>query len=125
MHNTLASKRSVLIHYSEIGLKGGNRKFFERIFRENLLRTLSGTRHDGLQWRRGRFVLDLRDDSDTAAILRRLARVPGVQVTFGGAPGCRFAPSRCLGLHFPIIGRVALVSDSSCPSARLHLARKA
>lgn len=78
MHNTLASKRSVLIHYSEIGLKGGNRKFFERIFRENLLRTLSGTRHDGLQWRRGRFVLDLRDDSDTAAILRRLARVPGV-----------------------------------------------
>ncbi len=71
-------RRSVLIHYSEIGLKGGNRKFFERIFRENLLRTLSGTAHGGLEWRRGRFVLKLQPESCSEEILRRLARVPGV-----------------------------------------------
>jgi thiamine biosynthesis protein ThiI len=78
MNETTTGKRSVLIHYSEIGLKGGNRKFFERVFRENLQRTLNGTGHAGLQWRRGRFVLDLREDSDTESILGRLARVPGV-----------------------------------------------
>jgi thiamine biosynthesis protein ThiI len=69
---------SVLIHYSEIGLKGGNRKFFERIFRENLQRALTGTGHRGLQWRRGRFVLQLGPDANTDEILRRLGRVPGV-----------------------------------------------
>ncbi len=73
-----AGGRSVLIHYSEIGLKGGNRKFFERIFRENLLRGLSGTRHAGLEWRRGRFVLQLRKDSLSEEILQRLTRLPGV-----------------------------------------------
>jgi thiamine biosynthesis protein ThiI len=73
-----SGRRSVLIHYSEIGLKGGNRKFFERIFRENLLRTLSGTAHGGLEWRRGRFVLQLQAQSRREEILRRLARVPGV-----------------------------------------------
>ncbi len=34
MSEPAGCRRSVLIHYSEIGLKGGNRKFFERIFRE-------------------------------------------------------------------------------------------
>ena len=73
-----AGGRSILIHYSEIGLKGGNRKFFERIFRENLLRGLAGTRHAGLEWRRGRFVLQLREDSLAEEILQRLTRLPGV-----------------------------------------------
>lgn len=78
MNQPAGCRRSVLIHYSEIGLKGGNRKFFERIFRENLLRTLAGTGHGGLEWRRGRFVLNIREESRTVDILQRLARVPGV-----------------------------------------------
>jgi len=71
-------RRAVLIHYSEIGLKGGNRKFFERVFRENLLRALSGTGYGDLQWRRGRFILGLKPRSVVDDILRRLALVPGV-----------------------------------------------
>jgi thiamine biosynthesis protein ThiI len=78
MSEPAGCRRSVLIHYSEIGLKGGNRKFFERIFRENIQRTLVGTGHGGLEWRRGRFVLNIREDSLTEEILNRLARVPGV-----------------------------------------------
>ncbi len=78
MNESVAGRRSVLIHYSEIGLKGGNRKFFERVFRENLLRTLAGTGHGGLEWRRGRFVLQLQGESLEQEILSRLARVPGV-----------------------------------------------
>lgn len=72
------NRRAVLIHYSEIGLKGGNRKFFERVFRENLLRALSGTGYGELQWRRGRFILGLNPGSDVDEILRRLGLVPGV-----------------------------------------------
>ena len=51
-------KPVVLIHYSEIGLKGGNRAFFERVLRDNLRRALSGTGYRKIHWLRGCFVID-------------------------------------------------------------------
>jgi len=69
--------RTLLIRYDEIGLKGRNRKYFEKCLLNNIKRALSGM--DGVRFRlpRGRVMID------TSAALavecaKRLAYVPGI-----------------------------------------------
>jgi thiamine biosynthesis protein ThiI len=67
----------VVVHYSEIGLKGRNRPRFEARLVENLKRALGdlGARASRLF---GRLLVELPDDVDFEAVARRLENVFGV-----------------------------------------------
>ena len=73
----MTERRTVLIRYDEIGLKGRNRKFFEKYLLRNIKRVLSGT--DDIDYRspRGRIFLDI-PSSFAPECTARLKTVPGI-----------------------------------------------
>ncbi len=74
----MTKRRTVLIRYDEIGLKGRNRKFFEKCLLRNIKRVLSsGT--DDIVYRspRGRIFLDI-PSSFAPECTVRLKSVPGI-----------------------------------------------
>ena len=73
----MTERRTVLIRYDEIGLKGRNRKFFEKCLLRNIKRVLSGT--DDIEYRspRGRIFLDI-PSSFAPECTARLKAVPGI-----------------------------------------------
>ena len=74
----MTERRTVLIRYDEIGLKGRNRKFFEKCLLRNIKRVLSsGT--DDIVYRspRGRIFLDI-PSSFVPECTVRLKSVPGI-----------------------------------------------
>ena len=73
----MTERKTVLIRYDEIGLKGRNRKFFEKCLLRNIKRVLSGT--DDIDYRspRGRFFLDI-PSSFAPECTARLKTVPGI-----------------------------------------------
>lgn len=68
-----ADGRCILVHYSEIGLKGKNRDFFEKKLMENISAALPGARVQRLQ---GRLSVDWGGSEDEAR--SRLSKVPGI-----------------------------------------------
>lgn len=73
-----AVKRTILIHYHEINLKGKNRGWFETHLLQNVVSVLKGTAHRGIQRFAGRLLIELSADSPADEILRRLRMVFGV-----------------------------------------------
>ncbi len=71
-------KNVILIHYGEIALKKGNRKYFERKLTQNILRALYDLPKGNLKIDYGRFVLFLSELSATEQIVERLKRVFGI-----------------------------------------------
>jgi tRNA uracil 4-sulfurtransferase len=73
----MTDRRTVLIRYDEIGLKGRNRKFFEKCLLKNIKRVLSEL--EGIHYRspRGRILLDIPFDyaSDCTVLLKT---IPGI-----------------------------------------------
>jgi thiamine biosynthesis protein ThiI len=76
----------VVVHYSEIGLKGRNRPSFEEQLRRNLARAL-GPLAGRVSRLYGRLLIELADGADWAAVEERLRRVFGVAF-FGRASVC-------------------------------------
>ena len=70
--------RLIVIHYSELALKKGNRDYFENRLLRNIDETLKGCDAPRAQRISGRFLLDLRPTSDVPEIKRRLANVFGI-----------------------------------------------
>ena len=70
-------QRTILIRYDEIGLKGQNRKYFEKILLKNIKRALPGDK--GIVYRipRGRIMLDLSESVATACA-DQLSFIPGI-----------------------------------------------
>ena len=70
----------VVIHYAEVGLKGGNRRWFEERLRDNVARMLEGSAGGSVKRERGRLVaaLDGSDGAEVEEALARVGRVPGV-----------------------------------------------
>ena len=68
---------TLVAHYHEIGLKGGNRSFFEDALKRNLLRALRGTGYKRIRGGFGRVVVDLHPDALTEEVIARAARVFG------------------------------------------------
>ncbi len=66
----------VVVRYSEIGLKGGNRRDFEKLLVRNLKHVLKDLPHGPVERPRGRVVV--RDPGDPAALARAAASVFGV-----------------------------------------------
>ena len=73
----MIKKRTILVRYDEIGLKGGNRKYVTKIQLKNIKRALSGDR--GIEYRvpRGRILIDL-PKSIADEIGGQLKMIPGI-----------------------------------------------
>jgi thiamine biosynthesis protein ThiI len=71
-------RRAVLVHYSEISLKGGNRPLFLRQLARNLQRAVSDTGPVRLRQLSGRILLELDGHSDPETVRDRASRVFGV-----------------------------------------------
>ena len=67
----------IIIRYCEIYLKGKNRGYFEKVFMNNLEKSLSGIRHE-IRKPSGRYVVENFDAQDIGRILERLQCVFGV-----------------------------------------------
>jgi thiamine biosynthesis protein ThiI len=68
----------VVAHYHEVGLKGNNRGFFERILARNIRSTLRATGYRSVRVIPGRLLIDLGPGTDPAAVTERLGRVFGL-----------------------------------------------
>ena len=69
-------KKVVIIRYSEIYLKGKNRGFFERLFGENLEKSLKGICHE-LHRYSGRYLVENFKEEDAEGIVERVKKVFG------------------------------------------------
>ncbi|HVL90012.1 MAG TPA: tRNA uracil 4-sulfurtransferase ThiI [Actinomycetota bacterium] len=74
-----------ILHYHEIGLKGGNRSFFEKALARNVDRTLKGLAGNTKRMP-GRLLVPLTAGADTGEVIARLRRVYGI-ANFGLATG--------------------------------------
>ena len=68
----------IIIHYSEIGLKKGNRGFFEAKLRENIQKALRGIPIRNVKMDFGRFILSLPPGSQLDLVIGRLKNVIGI-----------------------------------------------
>jgi len=68
----------IVIHYSEIGLKGRNRDFFERKLMSNLRRALPGCGCEKVSRFHGRVVIEMSKKPDMEKMRERLQKIPGV-----------------------------------------------
>ena len=73
----MTERKTVLIRYDEIGLKGRNRKFFEKCLLRNIKRVLSCTDDIAYRSPRGRIFLDI-PLSFAPECTARLKTVPGI-----------------------------------------------
>ena len=72
------TKNLIVIHYSEIALKKGNRKYFEQKLSQNILKAISDLPKGNLKIGYGRFILFLREESPVEKIVARLKTVMGI-----------------------------------------------
>src|SRR5437660_10792072 len=70
--------RFIVIHYNELGLKKGNRDYFENALCANINTALQGCGADRAKRISGRVLLPLRGDADVPEIKKRLGRVFGI-----------------------------------------------
>ena len=67
-----------LVHYGEIGLKRGNRSFFEKKLAQNIKLSLKGMGCAEVRRIYGRILVILHPEADVAAIQERLGKVMGI-----------------------------------------------
>lgn len=72
------TRNVIVIHYSEIALKKGNRKYFEQKLSLNILKAISDLPKGNLKIDYGRFILYLREQSPVEKIVERLKSVMGI-----------------------------------------------
>ena len=77
-------RKVVVIHYSEIGVKGKNREWFERKLLKNLRTALKG-KVRRVYRRYGRIVCELGESFDKEELIRKLRKIPGVRYFLFGA----------------------------------------
>ena len=67
-----------LVHYGEIGLKRGNRSYFEKKLAQNIKLALKGMGYSEVRRIYGRLLVMLRPEADVVAIQERLSKVMGI-----------------------------------------------
>jgi len=72
----MSKSKYVIVHYSEIGLKGDNRRFFEKKLMENLRTAIPSA--PAIQRKYGKVAVELKPKSDFSQIKRTLSLIPGV-----------------------------------------------
>lgn len=71
-------KRTILIHYHEINLKGNNRAWFETHLLQNVAAHIKGLPYKSVQRFAGRLLVELTPDSPAGEIAHRIAMVFGI-----------------------------------------------
>jgi tRNA uracil 4-sulfurtransferase len=71
-------KRTILIHYHEINLKGNNRGWFEAQLQQHIVSLLKGLPHGSIQRFAGRVAIGLLAESPIEEIISRLKLVFGI-----------------------------------------------
>src|SRR5690242_11109763 len=70
--------RYIVIHYHEVGLKKGNRDYFENRLCANITKSLAGTGAGLVRRTWGRVLVPVPESADVKAIKDRLGRVFGI-----------------------------------------------
>ena len=71
-------KRTILLHYHEINLKGNNRGWFENQLIRHVHTLLNNLPHGDIRQIAGRLFIDVRPDAPVEEFERRLQRVFGI-----------------------------------------------
>lgn len=72
------SQPAVVLHYHELWLKGGNRRFFVSKLLSNLRLALAGVHLSKIERPNDRVILRLADGAEIDEVLRRISKVSGV-----------------------------------------------
>ncbi|HLF69451.1 MAG TPA: tRNA uracil 4-sulfurtransferase ThiI, partial [Actinomycetota bacterium] len=80
----------VVAHYHEVGLKGRNRGYFERLLAQNIRDSLAGTGYSKVSLISGRVLIGLGPDHDLGEVRSRLSKVFGLS---GFSPAISVEPS--------------------------------
>ena len=83
----MTDRKTVLIRYDEIGLKGRNRKYFEKCLLKNIKRALSGLDDIHYSSPRGRIFLDIPANI-AAKCSFNLKSIPGIASFSVGVSMC-------------------------------------
>ena len=68
----------IVVHYSEIAIKKGNRDFFERKLVDNMKGSLKGTGCYGIRRLYGSITIELGENPDLEKISGKLQKIPGI-----------------------------------------------
>ena len=74
----LPMERFLVVHYHELGLKKGNRDYFENRLCHNLRKTLADCGCGEVRRISGRILITLEPDSNISEVVQRMKNVPGV-----------------------------------------------
>jgi len=81
------SSINMIIHYSEVGLKGKNRSFFENKLRQNIKLALQDMGSLKVRNDYGRFILELTESENLPRVIERLKKVIGIAYFYIAYPG--------------------------------------
>ncbi len=70
-------KKTIIVRYCEIHLKGKNRGFFERLLQENVQKALADIPHS-MRILNARYLIENFNEDDYAEIAKKLLKVPGI-----------------------------------------------
>lgn len=70
-------KNAIIIRYCEIHLKGKNRGFFEKLLKENIIKSLKGIQHNFTQMH-SRYLIEDFLDEDYDIIIEKLKKIAGI-----------------------------------------------
>src|SRR5688500_8929314 len=74
----LLMERYLVVHYHELGLKKGNRDYFEKRLCQNIRATLANCGCGEVRRISGRLLVTLKSDSNLAEIRKRMSNVVGM-----------------------------------------------
>ncbi len=77
----------ILVHYSEVGLKGKNRGFFENKLKQNIKIALRDIEQVKIRNEYGRFILNLKETQKLQQVVERLKNIPGLAYFNVAYPG--------------------------------------
>ena len=69
---------SIIIHYDEITLKGGNRPFFERVLMNNIRESIKEIGYNKIYKEGGKIIIEIDEDTDLEKIKEILKNIPGI-----------------------------------------------
>src|SRR5215469_6717318 len=124
------SQSAVVLHYHELWLKGGNRRFFVSKLVSNLKLALSGVSLDKIERPNDRIILRLANGAEIDEVLRCVGRVSGIAyyavarpVERGLEGVCRAAWEEVEPLAFETFAVRAKRSDKSFPHSSSEIER--
>lgn len=112
--------RCIVIHYAEIGLKGKNRRFFERQLQRNVRQRLAGPGVTGVKRLPGRLLAQLGTEGSghrVAEAIERLRTVPGIAYF---AP-VYVVPKDVEAIKVAVVEKLAGFVVSNCPEPLVPL----